>query len=173
MAENYIAKALAFAKKAHEGQFRRDGKPYFTHVEAVADYLDKNWETLVPDYSVWNGFKDDVIAACYGHDLVEDCGATRKQLREAGFSERSIDIIFAVSKRKGENYFDFIMRIRGDYLGSRLVKIADLWHNMSDNPKEGSQLDKYRFADYIGEDKVRDITDKSGKKLYEISVKKL
>jgi guanosine-3',5'-bis(diphosphate) 3'-pyrophosphohydrolase len=33
----YIEKALAFAEKAHEGQFRRDGKPYFTHVRTVAD----------------------------------------------------------------------------------------------------------------------------------------
>ena len=29
------------------------------------------------------------------------------------------------------------------------------------------------IIDYVGENKVRDITDKSGKKLYEISVNKL
>lgn len=29
------------------------------------------------------------------------------------------------------------------------------------------------IIDYVGENKVRDITDKSGKKLYEISVKKI
>jgi (p)ppGpp synthase/HD superfamily hydrolase len=38
MAENYITKAKDFAQKAHTGQFRRDGKPYFIVAKNVEIY---------------------------------------------------------------------------------------------------------------------------------------
>ena len=43
---NYIEKAAAFAEKAHQGQKRKDGKPYFTHVEAVANIVRDEWFML-------------------------------------------------------------------------------------------------------------------------------
>lgn len=154
MAENYIQKALEFAKKAHEGQFRRDGKPYFSHVEAVAKHVDEEWLNLIPIQAqgIWCGLKEHVVAAAFLHDTEEDQGITSQQLLDEGFSVMTVDIVHIVSKRNGENYFDFIMRIRDSgahSVGAVAVKLADLQHNMENNAKEGSLLDKYRFADYI------------------------
>lgn len=151
---NPIHKALVFAEKAHAGQFRRDGKPYFSHVEAVANKVLMDWFMLIPReaQSNWNKHKDHVVAAAALHDVIEDCGITKEQLLSEGFSVMTVEIVDALSKREGETYFDFIMRIHdgGPFrTGMVAVKLADLWHNMSDNPKEGSLLDKYRLAEYI------------------------
>ena len=61
------------------------------------------------------------------------------------------EIVDELSKKPGETYFDFIMRIHdgGPFrTGMVAVKLADLRHNMSDL-QEGSLKDKYRFAEYI------------------------
>jgi guanosine-3',5'-bis(diphosphate) 3'-pyrophosphohydrolase len=149
-----IHKALIFAEKAHSGQFRRDGKPYFTHVEAVANKVLMDWFQLIPYEAQvhWNKHKDHVVAAAALHDVIEDCGITKEQLLEEGFSVMTVEIVDALSKRSGETYFDFIMRIHNGgafRVGMVAVKLADLAHNISDNPKKGSLLDKYRLAEYI------------------------
>lgn len=157
---NIIQKAAEYAKQKHAGQKRKDGKDYFTHVEAVADIVDKEWNRLVPQesrYGNWNDCKDQVVAAAYLHDVIEDCGVTKQDLLGEGFSVMTAEIVDALSKKSGENYFDFIMRIhngdRADFCGAFrvgmvAVKLADLQHNMSDL-QEGSQKDKYRLAHYI------------------------
>jgi len=158
---NYIQKAAAFAEKAHQGQKRKDGKPYFSHVEAVAEIVRMDWFTLIPREAQdnWNECKADVVAAAYLHDVIEDCGVTKQDLINEGFSVMTAEIVDALSKKEGENYYDFIMRIHnGDRqlhdfcgpfrTGMVAVKLADLQHNMSDL-NEGSLKDKYRFAEYI------------------------
>jgi (p)ppGpp synthase/HD superfamily hydrolase len=151
---NIVEKAAEFAKKAHEGQKRRDGKPYFTHVEAVAKKVDEDWFNLIPRSAqpYWNRYKDHVVAAAFLHDCAEDCGVSKQDLLDAGFSEMTAEIVDILTKKEGENYFDFIMRIHnggGFRTGAVAVKLSDLWHNMNDNAKEGSLLDKYRLAEYI------------------------
>ena len=145
----YVQKAAAFAKKAHQGQKRKDGKDYFTHVEAVAKIVNDNWNVESHE-NIWNYFKDDVIAAAYLHDTIEDCGVTKQNLIDAGFTQATVEIVDTLSKKKGENYFDFNMRINKDQFrfGAVAVKLADLQHNMSDL-NEGSLKDIYRFAYYI------------------------
>ena len=84
----YIKKAADFARKAHEGQKRKDGKEYFTHVEAVANIVHDNWS--VEDHQkAWNEYKDDVIAAAYLHDTIEDCGVTKQGLIDEGFPHQN------------------------------------------------------------------------------------
>lgn len=153
MAENYIAKARAFAEKAHQGQFRRDGKPYFTHLEAVANKVEMDWFSLIPREAqdIWNKHKNHVVAAAWAHDCMEDCGVTSQQLLDEGFSSMTVDIVDTVTRKSGETYFDFIMRIRdsGAYsVGAVAVKLADINHNLK-NLEEGSLKDKYRLSQYI------------------------
>lgn len=148
-----IQKAIFFAQNAHQGQKRKDGKEYFTHVAAVADIVIMDWFRLIPREAqdVWNQYKDHVIAAAYLHDTIEDCGVTRQQLINEGFSVLTAEIVESLSRKTDETYFDFIMRIRDSgafAVGIAAVKLADLDHNMSDL-KEGSLKDKYRFAQYI------------------------
>lgn len=158
---NYTTKALAFAEKAHQGQFRRDGKPYFTHIMAVVEKVATDWFQLIPyeAQDIWNEHKDHVAAAAALHDCLEDTSVTKDQLLAEGFSAMTVEIVDAVTRKNGETYFDFIMRIHngGNAIGSCgafrvgmvAVKLADLAHNISDNAKEGSLLDKYRLAEYI------------------------
>ena len=66
-----VEKAWKFAEKAHEGQFRKSGEPYFTHPSLVASIL----TDLMID--------PPTIAAGLLHDTVEDCeGITLDTIRE-------------------------------------------------------------------------------------------
>lgn len=151
---NAVQTAAEYAEQKHQGQKRKDGKPYFTHVEAVANIVNMDWFSLIPQessYGNWNSCKDQVVAAAYLHDVIEDCNVTKQDLLDAGISVMTAEIVDTLSKRPGENYFDFIMRIHdgGPFrTGMVAVKLADLQHNMSDL-NEGSLKDKYRLAHYI------------------------
>ncbi len=153
MAENYISKALTFAEKAHCGQFRKDGKPYFSHVKAVAHKVLLDWFQLIPREAQdeWNRHKDHVVAAAALHDTIEDCGVTTNQLLHEGFSPLTVEIVDMVSKKKGETYFDFVMRLNESHpfkTGAVAVKLADIEDNLKDC-SEGSLKDKYRLSKYI------------------------
>jgi (p)ppGpp synthase/HD superfamily hydrolase len=142
-------KAAKYAEAKHAGQKRRNGEPYFSHVEAVATIVRDSWLESTNEY--------DIVAAAYLHDVIEDCGVTKQGLIEEGFPVMVAEIVDALSRKPGETYFDFIMRLHHMYDTSSSgplregiieVKLADLQHNMSDL-KEGSLKDKYRFAKYI------------------------
>ena len=135
-------KALDIAIKAHEGQVRWDGAPYITHPVSIA-----------------SRFKDDRHkATALLHDVIEDTKVTAQDLRDAGMPEDIINAVLMVTRKEGENYFDFICRIAGyDSNEDRLpdwqimamrVKVADLNDNM-ESLKEGAMKDKYRFAHHI------------------------
>ena len=57
-----LTKAYDLAQKAHEGQLRAEGTPYFTHCVAVARILYEEWGITDPE----------IIAAGLLHDTVED-----------------------------------------------------------------------------------------------------
>lgn len=56
-------KALAYARKAHAGQFRDRGDPYLIHPVSMAC-----------DAIACKGATDNLIATILLHDVVEDCG---------------------------------------------------------------------------------------------------
>lgn len=63
-------RARAFARAAHSGQLRKYTKlPYVTHCAAVADIVRE-----VP------GCTEEMIAAAWLHDTVEDCGTRIEEL---------------------------------------------------------------------------------------------
>lgn len=65
-----VEKAYRFAEKAHQGQTRANGQPYFSHSIGVANIL------LEMDAI------SEMVAAALLHDVIVDCGVTVKQLRE-------------------------------------------------------------------------------------------
>lgn len=129
--ERNLEIAESIAKKAHKGQKRRDGKPYITHPQAVAESFDEkfNWECKT---------------IAWLHDVLEDTDVTSEDLIKEGIFRFIVDSVEVLSRKEGENYKDFILRCSKDYYALR-VKMADLKHNMSDL-KEGSMKDKYRLA---------------------------
>lgn len=67
---NLAEEAFLFALKVHDGQTRKDGKPYIVHPFAVANELAKN------------GADDVLISAGLLHDTIEDAGVTAEELEK-------------------------------------------------------------------------------------------
>src|SRR3989338_304981 len=63
--------AYNFAQKAHLGQFRKSGEPYFLHVYATAKILAEF------------GMTPTMIAAGFLHDVIEDTPVTATELEHA------------------------------------------------------------------------------------------
>ena len=136
--QNYsmLVRAWYFALDRHEGQLRVNKAPYFTHVSRVAYRLMMCYRSV------------DCVIAGLLHDTVEDKRATVTDLRIEGFSRSTVRTVLDVTRGEFENYFDFIMRIKGCKEDSIHVKLADLQDNMIDSI-DSNRLDKYRFSNYI------------------------
>jgi (p)ppGpp synthase/HD superfamily hydrolase len=123
--------AQSIARKAHEGQFRRDGvTPYITHPEAVARSLE--------------GEEPNVVATAWLHDVLEDTQTSYVQLRNAGIPWEVIDAVVALTKTEGQSYDDYLDTVVTNPIAKK-VKIADIHHNLSDSPTL-RQLIKYYTA---------------------------
>ncbi len=123
-----VEKAWHFAQKAHEGQVRKSGEPYFIHPCFVASILTH----LMID--------PPTIAAGLLHDTVEDCeGITLDTLRSE-FGEEVAELVDGVTKL---NKLDFADREEAQAESVRkmilamsrdirvvLIKLADRLHNM-------------------------------------------
>ncbi|NVN97017.1 bifunctional (p)ppGpp synthetase/guanosine-3',5'-bis(diphosphate) 3'-pyrophosphohydrolase, partial [Candidatus Nomurabacteria bacterium] len=121
-----INRAYAFAKKAHEGQLRKSGEPYFNHVFETA----RNLAEL--------GMKAKTISAGILHDVIEDTEVTEEEL-EKEFGGEIVSLVNGVTKlgkvrykgieRKVENLRKFFVSIAED-LRVLTIKLADRLHNI-------------------------------------------
>jgi (p)ppGpp synthase/HD superfamily hydrolase len=120
----------SFAKKAHEGQTRNDGvTPYFNHIEQVVE----NTRRL--------GGDELCLAAAYLHDVIEDTATAYYDLRQIPVPEEVIHAVHSLTKNKGEQYENAIIRAKNNPI-ARIVKIADNLANLSDEPSR-NQVKKY------------------------------
>ena len=85
--KDLVEKAYYFAEKAHEGQKRASGEPYFTHCVAVA--------MILSELKVQSA----AIAAGLLHDTVEDTNVTLEDIR-ANFGDEIAKLV------DGVNYLD-------------------------------------------------------------------
>jgi len=124
--EGVVAKAYEFAKKAHNGQKRLTGEPYFNHLIATAEQLIK-WKL------------DDIcIAAGLLHDVLEDIKVSKEELLK-NFGEEVLFLVEGVSKlgkvkfrgveTQVENLRKMILALSQD-IRVVLIKLADRLHNM-------------------------------------------
>lgn len=114
------ALAEQIARRAHAGQFRRDGvTPYITHPEAIVKKLSA--ET------------DEVRAAAWLHDVLEDTGLTAANLLDSGISPRVIEAVVRLTKSAGQSYERYLEGVKGNEI-ARPVKVADMLHNLGDSP---------------------------------------
>ncbi len=121
-----IEKAYDFAKKAHEGNLRKSGEPYFVHVFSTA----LNLAEL--------GMDPTVIAVGFLHDTLEDTD-TKKSDLEKEFGEEIVTLIDGVTKlgtvkykgieRNIENLRKFFVSVAND-LRVLIIKLADRLHNI-------------------------------------------
>ena len=127
-----LAKAIEIAKIAHRGQVDKGGNAYIDHPFRIMHKMDTEIEKIVA-----------VL-----HYVVEDSGITLEDLEKEGFSEKILEAIDALTKRKGENTEDYLIRVEANLLALK-VKIADMEDNANldriPNPTEKDRLrtDKY------------------------------
>ena len=121
-----IARAYAFAEKAHKGQGRRSGEPYLSHPLATANTL-HHWH-----------LDDATIAAGLLHDTVEDTTTTIDDVRkefgdEIAFLVDGVTKLGAIKYRgaegRAENMKKMILALSRD-LRVVFIKLADRLNNM-------------------------------------------
>lgn len=121
-----IRKAYLFAEKAHEGQKRRSGEPYFCHVACTAQNLAMiNMDTAV-------------VVAGLLHDTLEDARVSPKAIEEE-FGEIIRALVEGVTKlgtlkyrgveRHVESLRKFFVAMSDD-IRVLIIKLADRMHNI-------------------------------------------
>lgn len=87
-----IQKARDFAQRAHTGQVRKlTGTPIFKHLEQVANILKEA------------GFSDEVVAAGFLHDTVEDTNVTPEDIYNT-FGKKVAEIVAGHTEDKSKSW---------------------------------------------------------------------
>ncbi|MCP5068652.1 MAG: bifunctional (p)ppGpp synthetase/guanosine-3',5'-bis(diphosphate) 3'-pyrophosphohydrolase, partial [bacterium] len=123
-----VEDAFWLAREAHDGQLRKSGAPYFTHVYAVA----RTCAEL--------NLGSNAIAAALLHDAVEDTEVTLEDLRRKfnptvallvdGVSKIGALRFESAEKAQAENFRKLLLHMSKD-IRILLIKLADRLHNMS------------------------------------------
>ena len=133
-----VRRAYAFTARAHVGQMRKSGEPYFGHPVSVAFLIAR--------------MRLDVASVCAGllHDVAEDTSVSIAEL-SARFSPEIAEIVDGVTKldqikfssqqqKQAENFRKMLVAMARD-IRVLLIKLADRLHNMMtlDHMKPDSQ----------------------------------
>ncbi len=121
-----VKRAFDFAQKAHAGQQRKSGEPYFKHAVATAETI-AEWK-----------LDEITIAAALLHDTIEEAGVTLEEIKKEFGDEVAflVDGVTKISKihyrgieAKVENFRKFILYL-GQDIRVILIKLANRLHNM-------------------------------------------
>lgn len=114
---NLYAGAIHLANEVHRCQEDKAGFPYILHVLRVG----------------LAGANDRERIVGWLHDVVEDGGPDYlKYLQSRHFPSDVIDAVEALTCRKGENYEDYLVRVKANPL-ARAVKLNDLSDNLRED----------------------------------------
>ena len=161
-------RALAFAELHHANDYRKDGKtPYMVHVMAV----DEITERLVKAEGV-TPVPHDILRAIKAVAVLHDVLENHREITRIDLitdllapnthnltdeqivadSDNVMNVVGAVlaitKKPKGEEPYDAYVRRVASNVWARIVKRADLEHNMSDLGP-GSMRDKYELTKWV------------------------
>lgn len=135
---NRIINAMTLAMSSHQNtNHSYNGNPYVLHLSMVVHYAMK-YINLIAEEDV-----DDVIAACWLHDTIEDCRLTYNDVKNRT-NEKVADIVYALTNEKGKNRAE-----RGNekyYKGIRetpnavFIKLCDRLANVSYSAYSGSRM---------------------------------
>jgi (p)ppGpp synthase/HD superfamily hydrolase len=110
----FVASAIDIASAAHLGQLDKAGEPYILHPLRVM-------LKLYPD--------EEAMIVGVLHDVIEDTEVTLRNIELAGYGDKIIQALDAITRREDEVYTDFILRVSGNALATK-VKIADILDNL-------------------------------------------
>lgn len=141
--------ALTYARKLHNGQFRKSGEPYIIHPLIMACHA--------VSLGVIN---DDIIATILLHDVVEDCGVSVNDLPVSETVRKAVNLL---TYRKPEKYLErdgegiSIKDVKTEYYKkisenpiAAIAKLFDRCHNVS---SMAGTFTKEKLFDYIDETK--------------------
>ena len=123
----HLLRAYTYAEKAHSGQKRVSGEPYFIHPCEVAKIL------------IDLGMNEATIAAALLHDVIEDTDATEEDIKRE-FGEEVLNLVSGVTKldkiefksqaeADAENFRKIFVSMAKD-IRVIIIKLADRLHNM-------------------------------------------
>ncbi|MDD4628950.1 MAG: HD domain-containing protein, partial [Candidatus Peribacteraceae bacterium] len=125
----FFREAIAFARRAHHGQKRLDGRAFLSHPLAVLQIL----LTTSPD------LPHNAYVASLLHDTIEDGCACHKEISGA-FGQEVADVVLALSRprRTGKStdadrearYIRQMTEANARYPYVLLIKLADRLHNL-------------------------------------------
>lgn len=119
---NLINKAIYWAKKYHNGQYRKSGEPFYTHPLEVA--------YMVSDYKLTT----NVIAASILHDIVEDTEVTAGMILD-NFGRRIEEIVDRLTRDRPDGSKLTVEQIIDNAYEQEdkdvlLIKLIDRLHNI-------------------------------------------
>jgi GTP pyrophosphokinase len=123
----HLLRAYTYAERAHSGQKRVSGEPYFIHPCEVAKIL------------IGLGMNEATIAAALLHDVIEDTDATEEDIKRE-FGEEVLNLVSGVTKldkiefksqaeADAENFRKIFVAMAKD-IRVIIIKLADRLHNM-------------------------------------------
>lgn len=125
------SKAIRLASEAHNGDLWGN-KPYLLHLSLVAARVR---EVVAEDTNI-NVNVENAVNAAWLHDTIEDHPEYDERVLE-NFPEL-IDSLRLLARDSSVSYSDYVQSVidSGDRL-ALLVKICDMYVNMSNNPPDG------------------------------------
>ena len=113
--KNILKEILEFVKEKHEGQVRRNGEPYYYHLQRV--------QKLVKD----SGYDVLYQGVALLHDVLEDTNTTEDELYSL-YDMQAVDCVKILTRttKNEKKYVDNIL----DYEVTAVVKSADKIDNM-------------------------------------------
>ena len=140
-----INDAMAFAARAHEGQFRKGTRrPYIVHPREVAEIV----STMTDD--------EEIISAALLHDTIEDCAGVTREMLEQRFGTRVAEMVAQESEDKSltweERKGETIRRLGEAPREVQMIGLADKLSNMRDIDRDypivGEELwNRFRMKD--------------------------
>ena len=119
--------AYNFGKKAHHGQKRKSGEPYFNHCVAVA--------TILADW----GMDQNMVIGGLLHDTIEDTEVTKDDI-STRYGDDVLHLVESVTNlsgikfnsrnhKKAENFMKMFISFAND-IRAIIIKLADRLHNL-------------------------------------------
>lgn len=148
--------AYDIVSEQFRGMVDKGGQPYEYHCLRVAEAVEQSFSEQP------GAFQIKCIIAAVLHDIIEDTSITKEDLLHKGFDKDIVEAVDAVSRRKGESYFDFVKRCKENEI-ARTVKRYDLEDNMDIRrltkfgDYEQKRLKKYWYSWMFIKDEIDEI----------------
>ena len=127
---------VTFIQKAHAGQVRKHGTPYWEHPHAVACIVLDAW----PEAPLW------IITAALLHDVLEQCDTDREQLQQAydAHIATAVDLL-SIPPTRPKDLQAYYQRLAKADVAIRCIKLADRIHNLQQLPLSGDKVFMRRY----------------------------